>query len=106
MSKFVRGNSRAAVLTAEMVREIRHKYTNLNYSQGRLARDYQVNVNTIGRIVRWETWQEVPAEPPPEPTPADTQFMMERILKRLTDGADPTIRAEHDLKNLKERKDV
>lgn len=65
MTAFNRGNTRAAKLTAEQVLEIRDKYLNHGYSQARLCREFQVSINTIGRIVREETWQTVakPIEP-------------------------------------------
>jgi len=103
MGKFLRGNIKAAVLTAELVREIRHKYHILGYTQGQLAREYQINVNTVGRIVRGETWQDVPLAPAPEPSAAEVSASMTEVLRRLneTAEADPAIRAEHDLKILK-----
>ena len=60
MTKFTPGNTRAARISNEQVLELRRLYFDENWSQARLARHYQVNVNTIGRIVRGESRQRVP----------------------------------------------
>ena len=51
------GNTRNAKLMPADVLEIRELYWQQNWTQGALARRYHVNVMTIGRIVRGETWQ-------------------------------------------------
>jgi transposase-like protein len=56
---FNQGNKRAAKLSNEVVLEILDKYHNKGQTQGQLAREYDVTVNTIGRIVRRETHQRV-----------------------------------------------
>lgn len=41
----------------EKVREIRSLYKS-GWSQGRIAREFYVSINTIARVVRGESWQE------------------------------------------------
>ena len=53
---FRSGNSRAAKLTASEVYELRRLYLQENWTQGRLARHFQVGVGQVGRIVRGEAW--------------------------------------------------
>jgi hypothetical protein len=72
--KFRIGNVRAAKLTPEAVLEIRELYWQQNWTQGALARRFNVSIITIGRIVRGESWQKYPGvgyhegadEPPAE----------------------------------------
>lgn len=66
MSKFAQGNHKSAKLTNEQVMELRRLYFDEGWNQAALARHYQVNVNTVGRIVRGESRQRVPmmTEPP------------------------------------------
>lgn len=59
MPKKVAGGARSGPLSEMDVVDIRVKYWQLNYTQGQLAREKRVTINTIGRIVRGETWQEV-----------------------------------------------
>jgi hypothetical protein len=62
--QFRKGNVRASKLTPERVADIRAKYA-AGWTQGRLARENQVSIGTIGRIVRGESWQayqQVPME--------------------------------------------
>lgn len=82
MGKFNRGNSKAAKLNAEKVHEILEKYNSQGYTQARLCREYGVGVNTIGRIVRGESWQSVPT-PAREPTQDEINASMARILQLL-----------------------
>lgn len=86
MTEFQRGNSRAAKLNAAQVYEIREKYQNGNYTQARLCREYGVNLNTIGRIVRGEAWQAVPE--PLKPVDLDaTIARLAAFQQCLTDDA-------------------
>ncbi len=55
-------NKRAAKLTAQDVRDIRARYAEGSVTQGQLARDYGISAIQIGRIVRWESWADVPQE--------------------------------------------
>lgn len=57
MSTFRKDNITASKLTPEKVVEMRHRYHNLRWTQGALAREYGVSVGQIGRIVRNEVWQ-------------------------------------------------
>lgn len=77
MSKFRRGNSRSAKLTALQVQEIRLRYAAGLLSQGSLSREFGVSIVQIGRIVRGEVWQHLP----PVPLPADKiQESAQRML--------------------------
>lgn len=62
MTTFSANNRKAAKLTGEQVIEIRQKYAlpGRQYTQDRLAREYQVSVNTIRNIVNGVTWQTLP----------------------------------------------
>ena len=65
MSKFSRGNTRAAKLSNEDVFEMRRLYQDEGWTQAQLSRHFGVVVNTVGRIVRGESRQrvEMPADP-------------------------------------------
>lgn len=56
--KFPQGHHKAAKLTGVQVLRIRELYS-VGYSQGALAREFQVTIGTIGRIVRGESWQTI-----------------------------------------------
>lgn len=58
--RFPMGNTKAGKLNGLQVADIRVKYHQEGWSQGRLAREFQVTIGTIGRIVRGETWQNSP----------------------------------------------
>lgn len=58
MSKFQKGQHRAAKLTPEQVIEIRRLYSEENWSQPMLARYFGISGGQIGRIVRGESWQQ------------------------------------------------
>ena len=64
MSKFSRGHTKAAKLTATQVLEIRELY-NQGFTQGALSKQFHISVVQIGRIVRGEVWQQYqqPAHP-------------------------------------------
>ncbi len=74
--KFLKGNkSQAKKLDAKMVRDIRELYGRSDATQGQLARDYGVSVITIGRIVRHESWQDIPdRDPPPSAQPSPDEI--------------------------------
>jgi len=55
--KFNHTNVRASKLTPEQVLEIRELYHNQRYTQRRLGNLYGVSTETIGRIVRGDTWK-------------------------------------------------
>lgn len=57
--RFQGKNSRAAKLTVQKVLEIRRRYAEGD-TQSLLSRVYQVSLVQIGRIVRGESWQQVP----------------------------------------------
>ena len=57
--RFPVNNTRAANLTPTEVLDIRAKYR-AGKSQGALAREYTMSVVQIGRIVRRESWAQIP----------------------------------------------
>lgn len=65
--KFHRGTLAAAKLTPQKVYEMRQRY-NQGWTQGRLSREYQVTIGTVGRIVRGESWQQYRQEEHPVET--------------------------------------
>jgi len=66
MTKFTRGNEAATKLSNEQVLKLRQRYFEEGWSQGRLSREYQVSINTVGRICRGESRQKVPMPIPEE----------------------------------------
>lgn len=62
MPEFQRKNTRASKLTYDQVADIRARYA-AGKSQGALAREYKMSAVQIGRIVRMESWTDVPAAP-------------------------------------------
>lgn len=76
--KFTKGNNRAAKLTNEQVFEMRQLYAIGGWSQGELARKFEVQINTVGRIVRGESRQAVPMSIPSEDREA-TQKRLEEL---------------------------
>ena len=100
--KFGNGNSRAAKLTPEIVNDIRRKYASGRWTQGKLARETQVTVAQIGRIVRFEAWQDLP---PPLPSPEELEMQKRRLLglqRALAGDVPPPPQAENLLDELKE----
>jgi hypothetical protein len=62
--RFRRGNHYASKLNPEQVFEIRRKYNEEGMTQGMLAREYGMNISTIGNIVRGESWAHSAIAPP------------------------------------------
>jgi hypothetical protein len=55
---FHTGNNKAARLTGEQVVEIRERYgTEIGLSQSMLARQYDVSINTVAKIVNGLSWR-------------------------------------------------
>lgn len=61
MAKFAFRNNRAAKLTPGQVMQIRTRYEEGLCTQGELAREFQISIVQVGRIVRGEVWQTLPA---------------------------------------------
>lgn len=61
MAKFHRRNSASAKLTVSRVLDMRAEYGE-GATQGELARKYQISVVQVGRIVRGESWQNLPLD--------------------------------------------
>ena len=62
MTSFQRGNVKGHKLTYQQVADIRLQYAR-GATQGALARQYKMSAVQIGRIVRGESWHQVPAAP-------------------------------------------
>lgn len=60
MADYKRYNTRSSKLTIVEVRELRRLYHEEGWSQGRLARKYDLSVVQVGRIVRGESQRSVP----------------------------------------------
>lgn len=84
MAKFGRENTRASKLTPAMVNEMRRIYAEGRKTQGQLARDFGISAVQVGRIVRWESWTDMPE--------IVTGNEMEASLSRLAD-----VQRERDL---------
>lgn len=61
MPVMTQGNAKASKLSPTQVQEIRRLYQAGGWSQGALAREFCISVVQIGRIVRGEVWQHLPA---------------------------------------------
>ena len=94
MTKFQLGHRRSSKLSPDQVLEIRRLYSELNWSQGRLAREFGMSVGQIGRIVRGEHWQEytqIPTEQEiehqlvvgPKPDPEELKASLERLRAKM-----------------------
>ena len=113
MTKMSRFNTKAAKLTPSQVYELREKYANGD-SQGKLAREYQVSVGQIGRIVRGESWQQYtnPAEIAQgareseqrmqqimsrgEPTDEEIQASFEKLQRMLAEDVGTKVKSDLD----------
>lgn len=120
MTKFNKHHTKAAKLTPSQVFELREKYSQ-GQSQGSLAREYQVSVGQIGRIVRGESWQQYtnPAEIKEpvhvttgvshEPSEAEIQASFEKLQRMLGENAvDTKVKSDLDeflTDSKEERKD-
>ena len=82
MSKFQRGHTRAAKLTAEHVYRIRQMYDE-GWSQGRLAREFNMSVGHIGRIVRGESWNSQAKPLPKMASDEEIAASAERVAKLM-----------------------
>lgn len=113
MTKFTTANTRAAKLTNEQVYELRREYHEEGVTQSFLSRKYGVNINTVGKILRGETRQNVPQPLPAEDHEAAQRRLLEfqasqgvKVLEKLTSAAqkvyDKEIKPEKELERLKE----
>jgi hypothetical protein len=87
--KFPQKNNRAAKLAPTDVLSIRRKYESGAWSQGQLARDYGVSLNTIGKIVRYEAWHDLV----PPASAEGLAEMAQRMLK-VQESTDALSRVE------------
>ena len=71
MSKFGHRHTKSAKVTPSMVMDIRLKYQE-GMTQSALSQEYHLSIVQIGRIVRNESWQSLPAT---TATPEELQLM-------------------------------
>lgn len=86
--KFPQGHHKAAKLTGVQVLRIRELYS-VGYSQGALAREFQVTIGTIGRIVRGESWQAITEGEPvvgPGVLASEAELSAQRLVEQLRAG--------------------
>ena len=95
-AKFARNNAASSKLLPGQVMEIRHKYKNEGWSQGALARAYGVSGNQIGRIVRRESWQNLPDLD-------EEAAMTERLIKVGREVNDAKARMEEEVARKREQ---
>lgn len=95
--KFEGKNKAASKLTVTNVRDIREMYARGDATQGQLSREYKVSIVTIGRIVRFESWQDVPAR---EVDPLTLQLSAERLLRMQESVDNPRALGDELLKEL------
>jgi transcriptional regulator with XRE-family HTH domain len=110
MSKFGQNNTRAAKLSNEQVFELRGLYAE-GATQAHLARRYGVTTNTVGRIVRGESRQNVPL-PEENHTAAQQRLLVlqeqrgDKVLEEIRGKAqkvyDKTIKVDKELERLAE----
>jgi len=84
---FQRGNTRTAKLTGEHVYEIRRLYDE-GWSQGRLAREFNISVGQIGRIVRGESWRNQAKPLPKMASEEEVNASAERMAKLIKEIQD------------------
>lgn len=96
MPRFYSGNSRSARLTAAQVQTIRARYQAGGVTQGDLAREYQVSVVQIGRIVRGESWQHMPL---PQAGPDEQALALQRLVN-LRSELEPEKRVESAVEKM------
>lgn len=76
MGKFWGSNTKAARLTEALVERMRERYAAGGVTQGELAREHNISVVQIGRILRNESWIR-------KPTVGPTEEQQQSTLARL-----------------------
>ena len=76
--KFWTRNTKSAKISALQVMEMRVRYRQQGITQGRLAAEYGLSVIQVGRIVRGESWQDVPEL---QASQNEMQASLERLMK-------------------------
>lgn len=79
MAAFYRNNTKASKLNGTQVVEIRQLY-GAGWTQGQLSREFQISVGQIGRIVRGESWMQLPTTPASQ---AELQTQAQRVYRDL-----------------------
>lgn len=87
MSKFGHRNTRSAHVTGEQVNRMRDLYANQGWTQGALAREFDLSAVQVGRIVRNESWRGLAKQV----TKEDARASEARFLARMqAEGLMPT----------------
>jgi len=103
--RFQRGNNRSTKITNEQVFEILDKYRNHGYTQGKLAREYGVNRETIGRYIRGESRNQIPMPPPVAKDPMEVFQRLMALQEQLNQATgEPPPDADELLKQLGDSK--
>lgn len=90
--------NRSAKLDWARVREIRHRYENEGWSQGRIAREYGMSSAQVGRVVRYESWLDHHATPA---SPTDNPEGSLSLVQKLLDEANQMKQRDKELEELK-----
>lgn len=100
--KFWSGNSKAAKITVHDVQQMRHDYDTGQATQGALAKRYKLSITQVARIVRGESWQNVPAI---ELGAFDLEASARRMLalQEEIQGQSARARMEEDARKEKEK---
>lgn len=96
--------NRAAKITWATVRRIRHLYEEEGWTQGRLSREFGIGTAQVGRIVRYESWQEQPHDLPEEATAEGSVVLLQKLLGEAQDQRDTERKVKEDLNELLEEK--
>lgn len=97
MTKFQPGNTRGGKLSNEQVFELRQKYASGRFTQAQLCREYGLHINTIGKILRGESYQRVPLPADPPETIRDRLMVLqEHVNQQSTERLTDAIQKEYD----------
>jgi IS30 family transposase len=87
--------------SAHEVQRIRELYA-AGWSQGRIAREFQRTVGTIGRIVRGETHQQLPKLASEEELAKGAAEAQRKLMERFLSEVNEKAEINDELKRLKE----
>lgn len=99
MTGFGLRNLGAAKLSAAQVVELRRLYQEEGWTQGRLARHFQVGVGQVGRIVRGEAWVTVTQTSPVR----SMESVKETLIRAQADAVRAGVTKREDTGVLAER---
>lgn len=93
--------TRAAKLDWDVVEKIRRLYEQDGWTQGRLAREFGIGSAQIGRIVRYESWQQT--QQPQQPNMEGSIALVQRLLDQAQAEHDANKQADASLKELESK---